>query len=132
MRSELSYADLASPTSLVPPEPPFDLTQIINVPKDQMITDETNNGNSPTPKADVPLVITASMDPVMQLLLSIQAQLAKTDQRLAKTDDRLMAIEKGERPFDPTWDNDTNYNMAHDGATFANYEFSEMATHHCN
>ena len=43
-----------------------------------------------------------------------------------------MAIEKGERPFDPAWDDDTNYNMAHDGATFANYEFSKTATHHCN
>jgi hypothetical protein len=44
----------------------------------------------------------------------------------------LTAIEKGERPFDPAWNDDTNYNMAHNGATFANYEFSETATHHRN
>ena len=109
-RSELSYEDLIQPTSLVPIEPPFDETQVINVPDDRMITDETDKGNSPTPKADASLAPTTAQDLVMQLLLSIQRQLEKTDQRLEQTDQRLASIEHGERPHDSLWDDATDYN----------------------
>jgi hypothetical protein len=109
-RSELSYEEPTLHTSLFPTEPPFNATQIINVPDDRMITNETGHGNSPMPKADTPLAPTVAQDPVMQLLLSIQKQLQKTDQRLEQTDQCLATIERGKRPHDPSWDDTTDYN----------------------
>jgi hypothetical protein len=75
-----------------------------------MITDETDKGNLPTPKADTSLAPTTVQDLVMQLLLSIQRQLEKTDQCLKQTNQRLASIECSECPYDSLWDDATDYN----------------------
>jgi hypothetical protein len=75
-----------------------------------MITDETDKGKSPMPKADASLAPTTVQDLVMQLLLSIQRQLEKTDQCLKQTNQCLASIEHGKCPHDSLWDDATDYN----------------------
>jgi hypothetical protein len=70
-------------------------TSVNLAPNSERYTAEPD-GNSPTPKADVPLVSSAPADLIMAMLAVIQRQLEKTDTRLT-------AIENKGQPSIPAW-----------------------------